>query len=646
MGIHKAARRSFGGAKPKPQPLDSELISLMALVEARRYGDVEAAARRILSRRPQQPLATKALTFALLGMSRFEEALPILQYALTINPHDPELHNNIGIALSHLMRWDESLQHFDVALKQFADDPEFLKNYGVALARMHRWNDAVPWFLKAIEKHPDDYVEAVEELAAALLNANRVDEAHACFRELSNSDPDNVHALSNWIGTSLRNCEWTDLAQRVADMRRRSENFSKNIGGAFVTLAFPGLTGEEHRAIATHDARPRLLLAGEAMQIQPNELASGRRLRVGYLSGDFRNHAVGVCLAEVIERLSGGRTEIIGYSTSFDDQDGLTGRFSTAFDTFVDASKMSPATLARRIRDNALDILVDLSGWTSHGRQEVLAMRCAATQVNWLGYPGTLGSNRLADYILGDSLVTPADHSARYAEMIAQLPACYLPADSTRHIAARPPREAAGLPANGFVFASFNNSYKFNPPVFDVWCRLLRDVPDSVLWLSSPGEKAEPFLLREVESRGIAATRLLFAPRVKESADHLARLGLADLALDTLPYNAHSTGIDALWAGVPFVTCLGETFAGRVGASLLRAVRLEELITNSLDDYFDLALALARDPQRLDALRRHLADGRQGFPLFDMRRMAGDLEDMFHRMHDMALSGRREPILA
>jgi predicted O-linked N-acetylglucosamine transferase (SPINDLY family) len=625
------------------------LLGLMRLVETRRYGDIEQAARRVLARNPGQALAAKVLSFAMVGMGRYQEAMPLLEDLVRKQAHDPEIHNNLGIALCAMLRWEESIACFQKALSLDPDDPEILKNLGAAYADQKQWNAAVPWLLHAIEKHPGDYVEAVSLLGACLMNANRVEEALACYRELWQADPSDVASLYQLIFGSLRICDWQHLDERIAWLRERSDGFSRPLDSPFAALSLVGFDGSDHRRIA--EAHARNVISSHTYKAgadwRPSPAAVGaRRLRVGYLSADFRYHAVGFVIPELIERHDRARVEVIGYSTGVDDGSEIRARLMRAFDRFVDLKAESIPKVVDRIRQDEIDILVDLQGWTTDCRPEILALRCARVHVNWLGYAGTMGHPQLADYIVGDPVVTPRDDAALFTEAIAQLPHCYLPADSTRQLLPAPTRAAEGLPDEAFVFCSLNNNYKFNPANFDLWCRLLREVPNSVLWLSRPNDSAVANLRQEVQRRGIVPERLLFARRVENPADHLARLQLADLALDSFPYNSHSSGIDTLWAGVPMVTVLGDTFASRVGASLLKVVGLDELVATDTEAYFDMALALARDPKRLRLLREHLTSGRSSFPLFDMKGMAYDLEQVFFRMHENAAAGRREPILA
>ena len=643
------SRRKSSAGGVRRAALSPECIALMRLVDASRYAEVEAAARRILGGQPNQPLALKALGFALIGQGLYDAALPVIRFSLERNPHDPEAYNNLGIVLSALMRWDESIQCFARSIELKPDDPEVLKNYGVALLRMHKWDDAVGYFLKAIECHPGDYVEAIEQLASALLNSNRNDEAWICLNELAKNDPQNATILSQLLGACLKRCDWDELPERLLTLRSLSADYQSLTENPFVLLSFPGVSGEEQRRVALNYARHAIPasvldaadLAGPASR--RGELRQ-ERLRIGYLSADYRNHPVGLIMPQVIELHDRARVEVFAYSLGPDDQSAIRARLRTAFDHFVDLVDCSVSETAERIRADAIDILIDLGGWTADGRPEALALRCAPLQVNWLGYAGTLGHAKLADYLLGDPVVTPLAHAPYYSETIAQLPHCYLPADSTIGPGAPPSRQDAGLPAEGFVFCSFNNSYKFNPQVFDLWCRLLRESEGSCLWLSQPGGSGQERLQKEAQARAVDPARLVFAPRVESRVAHLSRLQLADLAPDPFPYKSHSTGIDVLWAGVPMVALLGDTFPGRVGASLLRAVGLDELIAQSAEEYCQLALALAHKPQRLSELRARLVGGRSRCPLFAMPQFVRSLEDVYFRMWNQHLQGSQEAL--
>lgn len=648
--MRKNPKRNSKSKSAKGIHLDPKCIALMRLVESGRQDEVEVLARRLLQEQPRHSLALKALGFALIGLERFEEALAVIESALQVSPHDPELCNNRGIVLSMLMRWDESLEAFNRSLELRPKHPETLKNLGVAYFRMHRWNEAVPPLLQAIEVYPGDYVDAIGFLAGALTNASRIDEAWTCYNELWRGDPENVGALADFLSISLRRCDWSDWRQLLGTLREKSNDFASLCSNPFSPLAWPGVTGTELMNIAQNFLRTQIphnfLGAGHAEYLS-SVAANTKPLRVGYLSADFRNHPVGQVIAEVIERHDRERVEVIGYSLGIDDGSALRARLSRSFDRFVNLADLGVGEMARRIRDDGVQILVDLHGWTSEGRPEVLALRCAPVQVNWLGYAGTLGHAKLAEYVLGDPVVTPFEHGSYYCEAIAQLPWSYMPIDTTILPGERPNRQVAGLPESGFVFCSFNNSYKFNPDVFDLWSRILLACPGSVLWLSQPPGDGADRLKREISLRGVAPERLIFANRVAGREEHLGRLQLADLALDPFPYNSHSTGGDILMAGVPMVALLGDTFPARVGASLLRAARVGELIAESKEAYFDLAVALFQNPGRLKKVRDRLAPEKRGsLPFFDMRNLAAELENLYARMWEDWRQGVRRPLLA
>jgi len=344
-------------------------------------------------------------------------------------------------------------------------------------------------------------------------------------------------------------------------------------------------------------------------------------------------------MAGVFEHHDRKRFEITAISLGNDLKTEMRSRLKNAFEHFVDAQAMSEHDIASRLRRMEADIVVDLMGYTGECRSRIFAFRPAPLQVNFLGFPGTMGADYM-DYIVADRAVLPDDHRSTYAEQVVRLPDTYLPSDRTRAIGEQmPTRAESGLPGTGFVFASFNNAYKFSPAIFDVWMRLLAQVDDSVLWLPDHHPSATSNLIREAGVRGIDRSRLVFAAPVPSPARHLARLRLADLFLDTLPYNAHSTANDALWAGLPVLTCIGNSFAGRVAASLLRAAGLPELITESLSSYEALALKLAGEKERLAAVRATLNRNRDNCPLFDTARFTRHLETAFTTMWERYQKG-------
>jgi protein O-GlcNAc transferase len=362
------------------------------------------------------------------------------------------------------------------------------------------------------------------------------------------------------------------------------------------------------------------------------------KIRVAYLSGDFREHPVAQVMAGMFEGHDRARFETTALSFGPNTGDHLRLRLVKAFDRFIDVEQMADHDVAVLVRELEVDIAVDLQGFTYGSRPGIFAARPAPAQVSHFGYAGTM-STPIIDYLIADHTVVPDEQRPFYTEKICRLPDCYWPNDATRRIADETPiRTAAGLPEAGFVFCSFNNNHKIAPDIFDIWMRLLREVVGSVLWLLAGNPAAVTNLRREAASRGVEPERLIFAARA-DPADHLGRHRLADLMLDNLPFNAHTTTVDALWAGLPVVTCLGDAFAARVAGSMLRAVGLPELVTDNLADYEALALGLARDPGRLAAVKAKLATNRLSYPLFDTARFTRHIERAYETMRERTLRG-------
>jgi predicted O-linked N-acetylglucosamine transferase (SPINDLY family) len=395
-----------------------------------------------------------------------------------------------------------------------------------------------------------------------------------------------------------------------------------------------GLTSDPAllQACAAHYLRDSVALA----RALPRPVLHGHdRIRLAYVSNDFHAHATARLMSDLFERHDRSRFEVIAISFGPDEQSEARERLKRAFDQFHDVRAMHERDIAGLIKKLEVDIAVDLKVYTEGARPAIFALRPAPVQVNYLGYPGTAAGD-VMDYIIGDPVALPFDQQPFYSERIVQLPDSYQSNDPARFIGEKPTRAEAGLPAEGFVFCSFNNHWKIIAPVFDVWMRLLKAVPGSVLWLLT--DTADANLIREAKARGIDPARLIFAPKLKHDA-HLGRLGLADLVLDTQPYNAHTTGSDALWTGVPMVTVLGEAFPGRVAASLLNALGLPELIAADLEAYEKLALALATDADRHKALKQKLEKNRLTTPLFDAERFCRNIEQAFIAMAEAARRG-------
>jgi predicted O-linked N-acetylglucosamine transferase (SPINDLY family) len=433
------------------------------------------------------------------------------------------------------------------------------------------------------------------------------------------------------LSRSREMCEWDEFAQSASHIRALLAEDRSGRLPPFQLLSVPGISAQEQRVCSELWTRDRVA----ASMPERNTLAfhfdltERDKLRIGYLSGDFHDHATARLLIETFEAHDRVRCELHGFSFGAEDGGTMRRRICDAFDAFHDVSGLSDTEAAHAVHGAGIDILVDLKGYTFGARTGVLMLRPAPVQVNFLGYPGTLGAE-ICDYIITDPFVTPMTAAADYSEAFAYMPHSYQPHGRNSEIGRKPTRSEVGLPETGFVFCCFNQAYKFTPQVFDLWCRLLAETPGSVLWLLC-AERAEGNLRGEALRRGISPDRLVFAPHLEQS-EHLGRLQLADLVLDTNPCGAHTTASDSLWAGVPIVTCVGDTFASRVAGSLLHAIGLPELVTTSEEDYLAVALALATEPGRLDACKAKLKRNRLTTPLFDVAAYALALQDLYETM--------------
>ena len=443
----------------------------------------------------------------------------------------------------------------------------------------------------------------------------------------------------NLYDLSRRMCEWDELSQWRQRFRRTlHSDHEGELYSPFLLLGLPGISADEQHVSAERWMGARLSATSfvRAERKFRDHSAPSQRIRIGYLSNDFHDHATAFLMIELFEHHDREQFELFAYSYGKDDGKAMRVRLESSFEHFVDVQALTISETAETIHQDDIDILIDLKGFTRGTRTEVLAHRPAPVQVNFLGYPGTLGPD-LCDYIITDHFLTPHNTQADYSERFAYLPDSYQPRGCHAPIAVAPSRASVGLPETGFVFCCFNQSSKITPDIFAIWCRLLSHNPDSVLWLLAD-RMAEGNLKNLAMQQGVLPSRLVFAEHVAQE-DHLARLQLADLLLDTLPYNAHTTASDALWAGVPLVTCSGDTFASRVAGSLLHAVGLPELITDDLESYFELALALSKDSARYESLVARLWANRLTTPLFDIKRYTLHLEDLYRQMWGRFQSG-------
>lgn len=585
-----------------------------------------------LQLKPDHAVAYNNLGRVLERQGRMSDAITCYRNALHLRADYAEAHNNLGCALQSARQFDDALICYRNALQIRPSYAEAHNNLGNLLQELGRVEDATACYRQALECNPG-YLAAHANLGAALQALRRFDEAANCYRTILALDPANRLAPGMLCNCALHLCDWDTVAQLGPALQERIAA-GETACTPFQLLGFSESLPLQF-ACAKNHVREHL---SPQSPLWKGERYAHARIRVAYLSADFHEHATAYLMAELFEKHDASRFEIIGISFGPDDQSAIRARLKAAFGQFHDVRAMSDAQTAMLLRELEVDIAVDLKGYTHGARPGIFAHRPAPVQVSYLGYPGTMGAPFI-DYIIADPTVLPMEHQPWYTERIVQLPDSYQVNDSRRTIAqAMPTRAECGLPGNGFVFCCFNGSYKITSRLFDIWMRLLRSVPGSVLWLLMDNEMAQCRLREAAALRGIDPERLVFAPRMPLD-QHLARHRLADLFLDTLPINAHTTASDALWAGLPVLTCLGQAFAGRVAASLLRAAGLEELVTESLDDYEALAIRLATDGARLREIRQKLEHNRQSCALFNTDRFRCNIESAYQAMWERARDG-------
>jgi protein O-GlcNAc transferase len=598
----------------------------IALKDQGKLDDAVTAYRQAVRIKTDLPEAHFNLGNARRDQGKLDEALAGYDRALTLRPDYAKVLFNHGVTLHELKRYDEALASYDRALSVRPDNADALNNRGATLHDLDQINEALASYDRALSVQPD-HVGTHNNRGNALRELNRLDQALASYDRALGAKSDHPHAFSGAADCVMKLCDWDRRAWFAAEVNAHVSG-KKSIVPPFGLLGYCG------------DPALQLQCARNYIENRfpwlPPPLWSGQtwhhdKVRIAYLSPDLRSHAMAFLTAEMFEQHDRSRFEIIGVSFGVDDRSATRKRLVAAFDEFHDVRRKSDKEIAKLLNDRHFDIAVDLAGHTLDSRPGIFAHRPAPIQVSYLGFPGTMGADFI-DYIIADAMVLPVEHQPYYTEKVVYLPDCYLANDTKRKIAARTPtRQEMGLPEHAFVFCCFNNTWKITPEIFNIWMRLLHQVEGSMLWLLRANEGAERNLRREAGRRGIDPSRLVFAGRLPP-AEHLARHRLADLFLDTLPYNAHTTASDALWMGLPVLTCKGEAFAGRVAASLLQAVGIPELITANLEDYQTLALKLAHDPAWLAEIKAKLMGHRNTYPLFDAVRFTRHIEAAYTKM--------------
>ncbi|MCH2241413.1 MAG: tetratricopeptide repeat protein [Aquabacterium sp.] len=597
------------------------------------------AFRAAVSMAPQDDVYVLNEAQALYGAGRHDESLKSAKRAIALNPAN-ELARLMAARV--LVRRHAFQEAVDCLRAMPVDAPrgrEYWEQLGLALQQLGLHQEAIDAFMSALAVKMDEGITHYR-MGLSFYELQLKEEASECFRTglVLGVGSHEVHVRGMLAYAERENVRWPQAEAELAALDAVLRRLPSTTAVLTSPFSHVTLSGDPLNQLKAARLFANTWADVPRMSHQPRTL-DGRRLRVGYVSADFHQHATCVLITEMLEHRDTDRFEVFLYSHGKDDGSAMRQRVMAACDHFVEIRKLNDNQAAQRIRDDGIDVLVDLKGYTAGNRLGIFARRPAPVQVSFLGFPGTTGAPFI-DYIVGDPIVTPIEHADYYSEKIAQMPVCYQPNDRKRPLPGLITRSQVGLPEDKLVLCGFNQPYKISAEVLDVWCRLLHQLPDAVLWLLDWHEQAKPHLTREISARGIEPHRIVWAPKMP-LAPHITRFSLADVFLDTWPCNGHTTVSDALWAGVPVITFAGQTFASRVACSLLRATGLERLASSSLEQYEQTVLRLAGSASERAEYRQVLRQARDSAPLFDTPRFTADFESLLGRAWERHMRGER-----
>ncbi len=631
----RLARKPHVSGKRLPllPDMTDQVMQGFALLQQGRLDEAAAIYRRVLKKNPRDFDALHLLGLIASRMKNPALAVELIGQAIKINPNFAPAHSNLGASLKALQRLDEAVASYERAIALAPDTAEAHSNLGNALRELRRPDEALARYDLAIALKPD-YADAFYNRGNALNDLKRRDEAMASFARAFELNPGCEFLPGILIHAYHHVCEWGSFESNHNFLQGRIQSGEK------ASPPFLACTTFDEPVLQKKAAQVWVASKCPAQDaLGPiNGVRRQGKIRLGYFSADFYDHATTYLMAELFELHDRERFELFAFSFGPDVKDGMQQRVTRAFDHFIDIRHASDFQAAKMARELGIDIAIDLKGYTQDSRPGIFAYRCAPVQVNYLGYPGTMGADYI-DYLIADATLIPESARLHFSEKIAYLPHSYQVNDTKRVISDRAfTRSELGLPTDGFVFCCFNNNFKITPQTFDRWMRILKAVQGSVLWLLEDNPHATRNLKKEAAARGVDPGRLIFGGRLP-LPEHLARQRLADLFLDTLPCNAHTPASDALWAGLPVLTVMGNSFAGRVAASLLGAMELPELIATTPEDYERLAIELASDPSKLGAIKDKIATNRMRAPLYNTALFTRHLEKAYTQMHERHLDG-------
>lgn len=616
-------------------PAYSEAWHMLGVIASQSGNPIQAIEliSKAIETNPHNASAYASRGNLLLGLKRYPQAIDSYDKAVSIKPDYAEIYFNRGIALYQCQQYLAAIASYDKAIAYAPGVAESYTNRGLALNDSKQHQAAIDSYDRAIALKPDS-ADTFYNRGLALKDLKHYQAAIVSFNRTYALSPDYEFLGGTRLDTKMKICDWHGVSDDLEALSTKIQSGAK-ASEPFIVLACTTSRQLQLKAAqiwVNHKAPANQSL--DCIPIRPK----GRKIRLGYFSSDFRNHAVAHLVAELFEMHDKNSFELIAFSYGRDANDAMRQRISAAFDQFIVVGNQSDRDVALLSRSKKIDIAIDLNGFTCDNRAGIFALKAAPLQVSYMGYPGTSGASYM-DYLVADKILIPEDSRQYFSEKIVYLPNSYQVNDRKRAISdKRFTREELGLPDDGFVFCCFNNNHKITPETFDGWMRILGQVEGSVLWLLEDNPWVAPNLRKEAARRGINPDRLVFAPRMPPP-EHLARHRQADLFVDTLPYNAHTTASDALWAGLPVLTCMGEAFASRVAASLLNAIELPELVTSTPTAFESRAIELATQPKTMAAIKLKLEQNRLSTALFDSRLFCRHLEVAYQQMYSTYHAG-------
>jgi protein O-GlcNAc transferase len=563
---------------------------------------------------------------ALNALKKFEEAIVSYKHAIKLRPDNFQAFNNMGISFKALQKFKEALLNYKEAIKLNPTYAEAFKNYGNVFSLMGNFEEALLNYKEAIKLNPT-YVEALRGEAVTLEDLKRHEESNEVWEKIFKINPQSDYVIGNIIHNKMQLCDWKDVDKQIAMIKESLKKKLKVIG-PFILL---GLIDEPNY----HKLASQIYCSDEFSKfIEKKKLIqykNHKKIKIGYFSAEFHQHPVLQLMMDIYKNHNKSKFEIYGFSHDPDSENANRDEAKKYFDKFIDVTKMNDIDIVKLGREMEIDIAINLTGHTENARGRIFSLRVAPVQINFLGFPGTMGLATM-DYILSDETIIPKDKKNNYTEDILYLP-FYQPNPTNIKLSQKKfERKDFNLPINSFIFCCFNNNYKITPKIFQSWMKILIQVEGSILWLNKKNEKVTSNLRMEAKQLGVNPNRIIFAPRMPLMEDHLERYKFVDLFLDTFPYNAHTTASDAIRMGTPIVTLMGQSFASRVASSILKRIDLAELITHDLVAYEKLAISLAKNSEKLNDLKSRLRDSSRRQKLFNSKEYTKDLEKLYESL--------------